>query len=53
VLAIARDSGYEYRTIATVVGGVEYTAAAYIRLGSSTAEGRREVSALFASFKIG
>ena len=53
VLAVARDSGYEYRTIATVVNGVEYHAAAYIRLGSSADEGRREIASLFASFTIG
>ena len=53
VLAVARDSGYEYRTLATAVNGVEYRASAYIRLGASAAEGRREIAALFASFNIG
>lgn len=53
VLAVARDSGYEYRTLATVVNGIEYRVATYIRLGSSAAEGRREIATLFASFKIG
>jgi hypothetical protein len=53
VLAVARDTGYEYRTIATVVRGVEYRASAYIRLGRTAAEGRREIARLFASFVIG
>jgi hypothetical protein len=53
LLAVARDTGYEYRTIATVVNGVEYRASAYIRLGRFAAEGRREIAQLFASFVIG
>jgi hypothetical protein len=53
VLAVARDTGYEYRTIATVVNGVEYRASAYIRLGRTVAEGRREIAGLFASFLVG
>jgi hypothetical protein len=47
VLAVARDTGYEYRTIAMVVDGVEYRASAYIRLGRTAAEGRQEIVALF------
>jgi hypothetical protein len=54
VLAVARDTGYEYRTIATVINGIEYRASAYIRLGpTTTVEGRREIAQLFASFVIG
>ena len=53
VLAVARDSGYEYRTIATVVNGVGYRVATYIRLGSTAAEGRQEIAALFSSFVAG
>jgi hypothetical protein len=53
VLAVARDTGYEYRTIATVVKGVEYRAFAYIRLGRTAAEGRREIVRLFASLLVG
>ena len=52
VLAVARDSGYEYRTLATEVNGVEYRVATYIRLGSNAAEGRREIAALFVSFAV-
>jgi len=53
VLAIARDTGYEYRIIATVVDGVEYRASAYIRLGRTAVEGRHEITRLFASFSVG
>jgi hypothetical protein len=52
VLAVARDSGYEYRTLATVVNGVEYRVATHIRLGSNAADGRREIAALFATFAV-
>jgi hypothetical protein len=53
VLAVARDTGYEYRTIATVVNGVEYRCSTYIRLGRTAPEGRREIANLFASFLVG
>jgi hypothetical protein len=53
VIAVARDTGYEYRTIATVVNGVEYRASTYIRLGRTAAEGRREIEQLFAGFLVG
>jgi hypothetical protein len=53
VLAVARDTGYEYRTIATVLDGVEYRVSAYIRLGRTADEGRQEIARLFASFLVG
>jgi hypothetical protein len=53
VLAVARDTGYEYRTLATVVDGVEYRVSTYIRLGRAAAEGRQEIARLFASVLVG
>lgn len=52
VLRVARDVGYEYRTIATVVNGIAYHAIAYIPLGKHAAEGRREVARLFSTLRV-
>jgi hypothetical protein len=52
VLRVARDVGFEYRLVATVVDGVAYHAIAYIPLGAHSEEGRREVSTLIASLRV-